>query len=958
MVGVPAPDGPLIGRDAELRALHTAFEGGVGGQPGVVVLSGEAGVGKSRLIAELVARAGERGVPVLTGSCVDAAEAHLPYLPFAQVLGQLRELEPDLVVQYPALAPLLPDAPLEGRPPETLGHLPLFDAVQRALARFGASPGVLVLEDLHWADRSSRGLLAFLLSRPLGRHLLVLASHRSDLPRQHPLRALLAELARYPVVDRLEVAPLDAASALTLVRSLVPPGTPEQLSRAVADRSEGNPFFAEELAAVPGTLPDALADVLLARVERLDPTTQQVLRLASVGGGRWVRHDRLAAVAGLPDATLDAAVREALGQRVLVARTDPDGYAFRHTLLGEALYADLVPGERSRAHAAFAAAAEGDTGPGTAAELAYHRSGAGDHAGALVAHVRAAREAQALGAPADVLWHADRALRLWPDVRPDGIDEIDVHDLAATAAAHTSDHAKAVRHAGEAVRLAEDAGNPVRMARARRAHVEALSMVTGGYQRAEQAAVAAVEGLDGVEGDDAAAERAWATAMAARTALNLGRFADAGERARSAIELEKPAHPAVIDAHITLSAVVDVAGDTDEAVRLLVEAEQHGVPRVALRATFNRGMLHYRRGALAEAVEAFRDAERRAAASSLSFASYGVESQATRRVVHAMTGEWAEALDGLDLDATVIPSAPQGRFVVAALPALVALGRFVDARRVLDAVHAAPVVEDQVALQAGTAGAELALWEGDPAESVAWAERTLAWLDSLHSEWNVNRIRPAALGLSAAAVLAEQARRRGDAAALDAALASARTFHGRSTDAVASVVRPLGPEGRAWARWADAELAAAKAGDDADAWLAVVEAFGYGEEYRQACARRRLATVLLAAGKRDAAADELRAALGTATRLGAAPLAAAVRAVAESGGLRMSGERAPVPDVITPRERSVLALVAGGRTNRQVGEELYISEKTVSVHLTRVMAKLGAANRTEAVRMAYERGLL
>jgi DNA-binding CsgD family transcriptional regulator len=184
----------------------------------------------------------------------------------------------------------------------------------------------------------------------------------------------------------------------------------------------------------------------------------------------------------------------------------------------------------------------------------------------------------------------------------------------------------------------------------------------------------------------------------------------------------------------------------------------------------------------------------------------------------------------------------------------------------------------------------------------------------------------------------------------------------------------LGPEGRAWLCRARAELTRATGTPDPAAWSEVVAAFAYESAdcapdgtalpgYRQAYAMLRRADAVLTSGAAHGQVEEdLRTALGTAERLRAEPLAGAVRELAERAGVRLGQAAAPVaatgPDPLTPRERSVLGLVASGRTNRQIGAELFISEKTVSVHLSRVMAKLGASSRTEAVTVAYERGLL
>ncbi|WP_345028290.1 helix-turn-helix transcriptional regulator, partial [Kutzneria kofuensis] len=221
-------------------------------------------------------------------------------------------------------------------------------------------------------------------------------------------------------------------------------------------------------------------------------------------------------------------------------------------------------------------------------------------------------------------------------------------------------------------------------------------------------------------------------------------------------------------------------------------------------------------------------------------------------------------------------------------------------------------------------------------------------------------IRLAALGVAAAADAARLARRRRDAES--SALDAAQRFV--ELGEIAGKSRPrsgkLGPEGLAWQARLAAEVTRLDDGTgDPQAWRRVVDAFGYGHGYERALARWRLAAALLADDDKDEAAQQLRLAAETADRLGAAPLGAAVAELAKRGRIQL-GDAVPrdTVDLLTPRERSVLALVAMGRTNREVGEELYISEKTVSVHLSRIMAKLGASRRAEAVAAAYDRGLL
>jgi predicted ATPase len=415
MTGVT--QGRLVGRQAEFSRLRALLREAASGMPVVALVSGDAGVGKTRLVAELSAQAAEDGFAVLTGRCAELADT-VPYLPLADALraaaagplacGPLL----DALAARPVLSRLLPDAG-GGQPPGAdtpgLAQQQLFGAVLGMLSELAeANPVLLVLEDLHWADRSTRDLVTF-LSRVLHRErLAIVVTYRTDdLHRRHPLRPVIAELTRLPSVTTVALGPLDASAMAEHLTAL----SGGQLDAAVLDsvitRAEGNAYYAEELLAAASTcvgeLPARLADLLLARTERLSPAAQQVLRAAAVTGRRV--DDELARQAsGLAGPEYDEAVREAVAHQLLV----PDGergYTFRHALLREAIYGDLLPGERTRLHGRLAELLADERRlaevPGTAAELAHHSLASHDIPGALAASVAAGREADRLAAPAE-----------------------------------------------------------------------------------------------------------------------------------------------------------------------------------------------------------------------------------------------------------------------------------------------------------------------------------------------------------------------------------------------------------------------------------------------------------------------------------------------------------------------------------------------------------------------------
>ena len=453
----------LVGRDAELRELASLLGvtpdaptvDGRGTTTGTaILLAGDAGVGKTRLLTELRDLAVADGWQVVAGHCLDFGDSALPYLPFSEVLGRLATELPDVVDtvagRHPALARLQPgrrvlaSAPHSGGSPtdtasadgSTLERADLFEAVHALLdAAAEKAPLLVVVEDTHWADQSTRDLLSFLFTRPFLGPVAVVASYRSDdLHRRHPLRTQVAEWARLRGVERLQLQPLSAPDVRSLIHELHPEPLAEPEVSGIVERAEGNAFFVEELvgaASGPGRwVPEELADVLLVRLDQLGDDARQVVRAASVAGRR-VSHDLLSAVADLPEGRLDDGLRGAVERNVLVAHERH--YRFRHALLGEAVYDDLLPGERVRLHAAYVAALRDGRATGTAAELARHARLANDLDTALTASVRAGQEASNVGGPDEAAYHFQQALELLADPRRSSEPDVEVSKVAVSA---------------------------------------------------------------------------------------------------------------------------------------------------------------------------------------------------------------------------------------------------------------------------------------------------------------------------------------------------------------------------------------------------------------------------------------------------------------------------------------------------------------------------------------------
>ncbi|MGH2908604.1 MAG: ATP-binding protein, partial [Solirubrobacteraceae bacterium] len=425
-------------------------------EPRTVLIAGEAGVGKTRLVTEFAGQAGDAGARVLIGGALELGAEGLPYAPFTAALRSLvRELGVDAVGDLvPDVAQLAPCLPELGRPDRTgadaTARGPLFEAFLQLVEGLAAQrPLVLVLEDLHWADRSTRELLVFIVRSLRASGVLLIASYRSDdLHRRHPLRPLLAELHRVPRVERIDLERLGRPDVAAQAAGILGHEPEPALVDLLVGRAEGNPLFVEALLTCEDEgscdISDSLRDLLLRAVERLPDPTQRVLRLASAGGTR-VDHRLLAAVATESDDGLAEALRAAVEANVLVA--DEATFAFRHALIREAVHDELLPGEHTRLHERYAEAIEVDPSlvpiGRRSVEVAYHWYAAHVIDRAVTAAWAAAEEAGSTFAYAEQLSLLERVLALW-DRAPDAVSRLPV------------DHVGLLAAAGEAARIAGD----------------------------------------------------------------------------------------------------------------------------------------------------------------------------------------------------------------------------------------------------------------------------------------------------------------------------------------------------------------------------------------------------------------------------------------------------------------------------------------------------------------------
>lgn len=952
----------MVGRHRARAALADALAAATDGSPRLVLVAGPAGMGKTSLV-ESFQQGLAPDVVVLGGACTAVADVGFTPL-FAACRRLAARLGPERAAAVLASAPALAAAVGMAGPGvgerRVSDHQAVFADVLHVLGTAGSGrPVVLVLEDLHWADADTVSLLGFLARTLTHEPALVIGTYRSDeIDRGHRLRPLLRELARADRATLLELDPLGRAELEELAVRRghhLDPATLDELVR----RSEGNPFFAEELleAGVDAGLPPAVEDLLLGQIEVLPAEVGEVLRVASVAG-RAVPPELLVALVDEDGPVLDDALRAAVAARFL--DVDDEGrLRFRHALLAEAASSTLLPPERRRLHRRLAEALESGAVPGlvpSRAELAHHWREAGDPERALRSALAAADESLGRHAPASLHDLLTLALDLWGRVADPGAvtgtDRTELLLRAAEAASAAGRHRDAVRCADEA---AAAVGDPRPRAAAEVRRLRAL-FAAGRIDDARDAARRAREVALG-----------WSDPLARATVLVEW----------AALVGQTGGYHEVLEVEDELVALVEQVGDPD------------------LRVLLEQGLGTARAGTGDTAV----GLARLRAAVDLALAN-GDTDLAGPSIYTVF-----EIALLLDEPAAAVREAAQGleraRAVGAPRPAVAAFescladllfrsGRWREVDELLARRTAPPhwlaalrwdTVRGLIALERGDL--ELARWCADSAEvraghqtrvggtRVAILETKLALARRDHDaalarvETALARADQGSLGLYGCQVASLGAR----SATLLGRIDDAERHAGLAT---AIVEQLLGLGGRpavhlGWAALARAWAAQARAavgGDPAAtvaAWEEAADRLGAaGVRVEEAWARRHLAAALLAAGDREGGAAQLERARPVAEEVGAIWLVAQVDDLRRRARLADSpGQRDAVNAFgLTDREREVLGLLAEGLTNGEIGERLFISAKTASVHVTNLLRKLGVANRRDAARRGRELGLV
>ncbi|HET8786274.1 MAG TPA: AAA family ATPase [Candidatus Limnocylindrales bacterium] len=989
--------GGMVGRGAELARLVDALTRAGDGTGRTVVVGGEAGIGKTRLVSALEEQARGRGVTVLSGACLPASAGSVPYAPYVEWLRALaRSVEP---ARLPAMlgpareeiARLMPELP--GSTPrataverDRAGTNRLFEAVLIVVERIASGgPVLLAIEDLQWADDDTLALTTFLSRNLRDAPVLVVVTIRSDrLEAGSTAARWLAELDLDQWVDRMELEPLDRAQVIALARRIGGGSPTGEALESIVERSGGNPFFIEQLAAAGAErdrLPRRLRDVLVARLAELPAPTRDVLR-AAAAAGRRVDDSLLAAVLHMPDGAVADALRPALDSGILIELDRPDGrssgYAFRHSLIAEVAYEGLLIGERDRLHIAFARELQHRGRIAgvevTSAELAHHWVAARDAEHATPTLIDAGREAEGVYAFREALHHYETALDLWDALaeRPIDADRVTVVQRAAECAVATGAYARAVQLGREAIAIAEI--EAVASGRSDPLRLGALHdrlrwyLWEAGDRAAAEAAVD--EALRLIPTTPPSPTRARALGQAAGLRLVAGDPFAATALAQEAISVAHAA-AAVSEEAFALGVLgwcEAVTGDADRGLAtyraaLALAESLGGVEGIALGHASLAALLDEvgrSQESLESALEGFRIAERLGVAR-----TYGGALLASAAKAQFDLGRWDEAAasadEGLGLDPVGTAAAAlhiaHGRVDANR-------GRFDDADRHLrTAAELRPTGYGQARLALVGAIVELAVLRGRLAvvrAAVDEAVGALAAVPDARLDPGVGWVAWYALRAEAdAAVLARAAGDDEAFAPIDDRLAALSVLvdddpaAGHALEGFTGSIVGL----------CQAELQRARGASNGAAWGSVADSWDeLGRPAVAAYARYRATEALLGGhGDRSAARAQLRRAHATAIELGAEPLRVDIERLARQARIALDdadGDRVPKdPLGLTDREAEVIRLVAAGRSNQQIADELFITRKTASVHVSNILGKLGVSNRVEAAAVAQRLGL-
>jgi DNA-binding CsgD family transcriptional regulator/tetratricopeptide (TPR) repeat protein len=974
---------PFVGREAELAEIDALWQEVCAGQAAEITISGEAGIGKTRLVTELMGRT--EAAVVLCGMCVPISSGGLPYGP---VLEALRRLLQDRGVATlaellgPGYADLdellriddsqLPGGGAGGPGQRNRGRLyEGFLALLSGLAE--EAPVLLVIEDIHWAEQSTLDLLMFLSTTLRRERVLVVLTYRDEQLAAGPLSPALLELFRRPTMTHLSLAPFDLPELTALLQPLAASPLPADAVRRIADRSGGNAFFAQELLdAQPieaaDSLPAHVRDVVLLRLATLSPQAQQVVRWAAAAGRR-MSHALLSAVSELPEPELLEALRELVRSHVLIGQHD-GSYRFRHALTQEAVYSDLLPGERRARHAGVATALSaspelGDDQPSAVTALiAHHWEAAGDHEKALVAAIAAGRAAVDIQGFSEGLQHFRRALAMWRDATSAEQAGTDRPELLAAAArcAYQADQG------AEAVQLVEQALQELPADQAVRRAL--LHEALGSYLSrtdATRALGALREAYRLLERTDRISERARVTAALAQALSTRGRYADSAPFWEETLDLARQSgsrREEVLGLR-TSGWHLAMHGEPDTGINRMREALQIALldgDIEGVSVSYNHLCLALDFvGRTADSIALATEALAWESAQTTLYTPM-IDMLDSIVLVLFRLGRWEQAEQLAD---RLYSSHGARRALMAtAVRAELAAARGDQDRAEQELTVAKTMLDgDDDPLNHGVvhaAAATRAMWREDHGTARAELGRGLEIVGSRGDDQQFVAL--GALGLRIEADEAERLRARRLPVSEGGVLDTGTQLQER----VQHVWQAMGhrqqsfPEAALEVATADAELERLMATGSAAHWGRIADGWDrLGRPYPAAYARWREAELLIV--ERDPhAPGAVQRAHAAAAALGATALDREIVALARRVRVDLDAARAVPPPPpranpfnLTDRELQVLRLLTRGLRNREIGEELYMSTSTASVHVSNILSKLGAKNRVEAAAIAH-----
>jgi DNA-binding CsgD family transcriptional regulator/tetratricopeptide (TPR) repeat protein len=955
----------LIGREAELEHLQQLYARAVSGAFTLALVKGDAGIGKSRLVREFESSGAAVDALTLRGSGFPIAGEEAPYGPLVAALRDVpadrlqaaaRRLPDSLIAELAFLLPALGREAAAGRDGSRGAQGRQYEYLLELLARLAdEAPVVLIVEDIQWADPSTLDFLSFVARNARSERLLLIATHRLHDGRDlQALERYIDQLERCPAVETISLGPLSVAQVSEQIEAILLHPADLTSTRRITARTQGNPFYVEELIAHDVTpeapLPASHAATLLERVSSLSAETQHVLQVLAAFG-RAIEHDVLTEAAAIEEPALSRLLRTAVDAHVIEA----DGFTltFRHALTREAVYDALLPGERRRLHAAAARALCERPDITDAAELAVQWRAAGQPAAALAASLEAARAAAGVYAYSEAVEHYTAAVALWSSTDATDLDRAGMLLDAADAAYRAGADDLPIQWCELGLAALGEDPDPRRAAtffeRLGRFQDHHLDKSLSYYNEALLC-------LD----ETPSAERARLLGDESLTLTLSVRWDEARDRAERALAVAQQAGADAEEgfARSVLGLVLAYFGEFETGEAHLDEARRIGEalerPEDVSRAYVHLGEVRRLRGDLPGALEvmaAGMNAARRLGVE----ASYGRYFALNAASDEYELGHWDAAQDRIDrlAGASLTWSETLLRLTVSGQLAA-GRGEFERARAWLD--EASGQLRESSATEwtayVGACVIDLLLTAGEPELALATAAAELARVSGREEQLYT----PALVAVAVRAA-ADVATAGGSAAALHDAE--------RHTDGLSAFLDDAAPPtAHAHLAGAQAECARAGGASSAEQWDRVASEWErLRHPYRAAYARVREAEARLAGdGNREAAAPARSPARTGAETLGATPLAEWADTLVARKRLRRAVvrqlESAGPEERLTRREREVLELVAEGRTNRQIGGELHITEGTAALHVSRILGKLDVKTRGQAAAVARRAGVV